>query len=362
MEYNITYRKKDKGWQYIINVKKDRKWKYAGSKQGFKTKSLAVPVAEKHLERLKEKAAVQAEALPEHKNLTFEQLADIYKKHKTLHQSINTVKGFESAYTHFTILNEKELISITSLDIQYCIDGMTESGLTLSTIKLYTNIMKTFFHFAITPYKLIKTNPVKDVRMPQKDKVKKEKIKALTKKELDTLLEKITYPKHHLIALIAGKCGLRAGEIAGLTWDRIDFKSMQVTIDRQWKELKKGKWGFGSTKSDNSNRIVPMPAVVASELLKYKAMHPTHISGRVIPVPTAGAIVNSMLYCFKRLNYDISIHDLRHTYATTLIANGLDFKTVAKLMGHDVNETIKTYSHVTSDMMKNAANLINKVF
>ena len=47
---------------------------------------------------------------------------------------------------------------------------------------------------------------------------------------------------------------------------------------------------------------------------------------------------------------------------TTLISRGVDFKTVAKLMGHDVEQTMKTYSHVTDEMMDNATQLINKIF
>lgn len=60
--------------------------------------------------------------------------------------------------------------------------------------------------------------------------------------------------------------------------------------------------------------------------------------------------------------YDITIHVLRHTYATNLLANGLDFKTVARLMGRDVEQTIKTYSYVTDDMIKRATRVINNVF
>ena len=48
-----------------------------------------------------------------------------------------------------------------------------------------------------------------------------------------------------------------------------------------------------------------------------------------------------------------------HTYATNLIANGLDFKTAAKLLGHDIEQTMKTYSHVTDDMMNEAKKIIN---
>ena len=58
----------------------------------------------------------------------------------------------------------------------------------------------------------------------------------------------------------------------------------------------------------------------------------------------------------------MSIHELRHTYATALISNGVDFKTVAKLMGHDIEQTMKTYSHVTDDMLNNATKLLSKIF
>ena len=42
--------------------------------------------------------------------------------------------------------------------------------------------------------------------------------------------------------------------------------------------------------------------------------------------------------------------------------NGLDFKTVANILGHDIQQTMKTYSHVTDDMLNNAASLLSKIF
>ena len=62
---------------------------------------------------------------------------------------------------------------------------------------------------------------------------------------------------------------------------------------------------------------------------------------------------------FIKCGFNITIHSLRHTYATNLIANGLDFKTTAKLLGHTVEQTMKTYSHVNDDMMDNARKIIN---
>ena len=118
MEYNITYRKKDKGWQYIITAKENGKWKYKASKQGFSTKALAKVAAEEHLDKLKEKEEVQLETLPEHKGITFQQLAEIYKKHKKIHHAVNTGRAFDNAILHFVSLNDMAVDSISSLNIQ----------------------------------------------------------------------------------------------------------------------------------------------------------------------------------------------------------------------------------------------------
>ena len=63
-----------------------------------------------------------------------------------------------------------------------------------------------------------------------------------------------------------------------------------------------------------------------------------------------------------RQGYNISIHSLRHTYATLLIQNGVDFKTAAALLGHNVEMTMKIYSHVNNDMINNAKRVIEKIF
>ena len=64
----------------------------------------------------------------------------------------------------------------------------------------------------------------------------------------------------------------------------------------------------------------------------------------------------------KRQGYNITLHELRHTYATMLISNGVDFKTAALLLGHDVEQTMKTYSHVNEDMLNKASNIIKNIF
>lgn len=68
------------------------------------------------------------------------------------------------------------------------------------------------------------------------------------------------------------------------------------------------------------------------------------------------------MYVYKKSGYNITVHDLRHTYATFLISNGIDFKTAAQLLGHSVEMTMKIYSHVNNDMLDSAKRKINNIF
>lgn len=359
MEYNITYRQKDGGWQYIISFKQNGKWKQR-SKQGFRTRALAKKAADIRLDELKGQWEVQAEALPEHRGLTFKEFREMYKKHKALHDSASTQEIFGSAIKYFEALDEIEVVDIMPYHIQNCVDNMVKKGLASSTTKLYTTVIKTCLNFAINPYQIREDNPVIGIRMP-KDQTVNIEVRALTGLELEDLLSKVTNQRYYIATLLASKCGLRVGEIVGLTWDRVDFNTGKITINRQWKLLEGNVWGFGTVKSLNSNRVVPAPPVVISALKKFKVSEPLHISGRILPYTSTGGFASTLMYYYPTLSYDISIHDLRHTYATTLIANGVDFKTVAKLMGHDVEQTIRTYSHVTSEMMDNATKIINSI-
>src|SRR5699024_1627362 len=111
-----------------------------------------------------------------------------------------------------------------------------------------------------------------------------------------------------------------------------------------------------------SNRVIPIPEKTLKELLKYKKNNPTDIYNRVILDKNGDNVSRRIITKLNKNGRNITIHDLRHTYATTLISKGVDFKTVAQFMGHDVEQTIKTYSHVTDDMIQNATNVLNSIF
>lgn len=145
----------------------------------------------------------------------------------------------------------------------------------------------------------------------------------------------------------------------GLTWNDIDQINSTISINKQWKRLDKQIYGFGMLKSNNSNRVIPIPRKSLQELKAYHLTSIVDVNNRILPFN------EGKIYSLNRKLKSIagiSIHELRHTYATLLIGNGIDFKTAAEILGHDVDQLIKTYSHVTNDMMAKATNTIAKIF
>lgn len=360
LEYNITTRRKDGGWQYIISFKdQNGKWKQR-SKQGFKTKRAAQKAADKRLDELKEQFELKLNT--DYEDITFGEFAKMFLEHMALYKEGNTVIGSRTAIRKFRALNNIKLSEVTSLHIQNCIDDMVKEGLKPSTIREYKTKLSAVFSNAIDPHKIIKDNPVAaNLMIPENKEKKNKKIKALTRAELDTLLKKMYPEKDYIICLLASHCGLRLGEILGLHDCDIDLKKLELTVNKQYKMLKNGEYGIGAVKSINSNRTVPIPRKIVKPLQSYLNSSVKNIDRRIFAdnPNNAGSRLSKKI---KKLGFDNSIHDLRHTYVTMLISNGVDVKTIAELIGDTVEMVIKTYSHFTKDMAQAVAKKVNQIF
>jgi integrase len=355
LQYSTLIRKKDKGYQYIITYKVGTEWK-TKSKQGFKKKQDAQTAMDNALKDLKDQVKNQID--PSFEGITFGQFTKLYLEHISIYREINTILAINTVLNHFTDLNDKELTKINKLDIQEKVDEFTKSNLDPNTITDYVRKLSTIFKAARDEYNIISTLPTKKLKMI-KNKSETNK-RALNKNELSKLLEDFKDTKYYLVLLIASTCGLRLGEILGLTWDNVDFKNQTLTVNKQWKQISKTKYAFGSLKSKNSNRTVPIPQITLKELKKVKNI--VNIDNRIFNFKNTDSTSICINRALKRGGHNITVHELRHTYATMLISSGVDFKTAAKLLGHNVEQTMKTYSHVNDDMMNRATNIIENIF
>lgn len=229
-----------------------------------------------------------------------------------------------------------------------------------STKATYLAKVKRLLNYAVSPCKIIRFNPAAEVPIP-KDKRKK-KIRTVSTQGFNGILSfarKNNYVTYVKLA-IAGYAGLRYGEIAALKWDAINLSARELTVNSQLAAVGKNQYAIKATKSANSYRTIPVPPELASILLEYRRIAPTRIDLRLFDDQTPSTFrVNQTIH---DSGHSLTIHDLRHTYATRLLANGVDIKTVAALLGDTVQTVINTYIHYSDEMRAKAKSDIIKIF
>ena len=158
--------------------------------------------------------------------------------------------------------------------------------------------------------------------------------------------------------------GLRRGEICGLMWQDFDEKAGTLKILRSVNVPKAGELEIGETKTSQGRRTIRLPPSTVQRL-KERRKHA--VSQWIFPEPLAPekpVRPSAAYYWMKRILREaglpaIRFHDLRHTFATHALTSGVDAKTLSGILGHtNASFTLDTYTHVTSDMQKQACGIV----
>ena len=159
--------------------------------------------------------------------------------------------------------------------------------------------------------------------------------------------------------------GLRRGELLGLKWEDIDFEHGNLRVKRQVARID-GEIVEAPLKTKNAYRTLPLAEDTIQVLKQQKKKAGS--SPWVFPSPTGGPISpDSVLHMLHRVLKRaglprVRFHDLRHTFATLALQNGVDIKTVSGMLGHfSAGFTLDTYAHVTTAAQKEAARTMEKV-
>ena len=195
-------------------------------------------------------------------------------------------------------------------------------------------------------------SPTKNVSLP---KLKNKRLRFLTHKESDLLLEKIKSKslKTHNISLISLHCGLRAREIFKLTWGDIDFDRGIINVD--------GKGG--------KNRPAFMTDKIKKMLKGLKVGKPNDLIFPDRDGNQIKRISNAFQRSVKDLGFNDNItdkrqkvvfHTLRHTFASWLVEDGTDLYAVQKLMGHSTISMTERYAHLSNGTLQNAVKRLEK--
>lgn len=167
-------------------------------------------------------------------------------------------------------------------------------------------------------------------------------------------------------------CGLRKGELKGLTWRDIYFDKKILSVNKQiTQQNNRTKFEFADTKTRDSNRIVPIPKMLLDDLktlYEESKKEYYNFNDSFFVVSDARPIADSTIYArrtklAKAANlHSIRIHDFRHSCASLLINSGANVTLVAKYLGHTkIEETLNTYSHMFSTALDSVVSVIDSL-
>ncbi|MDU0458529.1 MAG: site-specific integrase [Geobacteraceae bacterium] len=166
------------------------------------------------------------------------------------------------------------------------------------------------------------------------------------------------------IITFALNTGCRRGEILGLTWDRIDLKHGFILLD----DTKSGK---RREIPINANVRAALQGIVRRIDVQYVFVNPETVTERP-PVreggkkrPASGRYYDVKksfaTACRKAGIKDFHFHDLRHTFASQLVMNGVDITTVSKLLGHANLTMTLRYAHLAPDHLQSAVDVLSRL-
>lgn len=210
--------------------------------------------------------------------------------------------------------------------------------------------------------RLISKNPTNGTTVPKNNYPPK---KILNEEQLDIFMGAIrNEPLWYDFFYTEITTGLRLGEICGLKWCDLDETTGKLNVRRSVHKISGGKSEIGETKTEKGTRSILLPP---STLHLLKRRRETALTDWIFPSllmpekPTApSAAYHRLKLILTRAGLpDIRFHDLRHTFATHALTSGVDAKTLSGILGHtNASFTLDTYTHVTTDMQKNAAAIV----
>lgn len=278
----------------------------------------------------------------------------------------STKSGYRSNIDNYIkpLLGNKMLDSITTNDIQRMYNKLKKEGrvkpdkngnrtLSDSTVRGVNMMLHEALDMAVNEHLLI-NNPTNGTAIPKSNHAP---MQILTEDELDRFIQIIkTDEQWYEFFYSEITTGLRRGEICTLKWCDFDENAGKLTVRRT-----ANKRSTGDTKTIAGTREILLPPSTANMLKQRKEksisewiFHNPYMPEKHINPDTAYAHMKKLLE--KAELPSIRFHDLRHTFATHALTSGVDAKTLSGILGHtNASFTLDTYTHITTDMQKNAA-------
>lgn len=282
-----------------------------------------------------------------------------------------TLNTYRQAVQHvLPTLGDVPLAKLTPQHLQRLYREKQDAGLTRTVTLMHSTLHRALGQ--ATEWGLVPRNVASLVKRP---KVETREFHVLNLDQANQLLAAAEGDRLHALYVLALTCGLRQGELLGIQWTDLDLEARRLTVRRQLAWLKDGPT-FTELKSAKGRRTMPLSTLAVSALRKHRVQQlearlalgeaweehglvfTTAIGTPLCPSHLRNRSFTPLLV--RAGLPPVRFHDLRHTAATLLLAQGVHPRLVQEQLGHArVNITLDTYSHVTAPMMEGVANVMD---
>ncbi|QZY52709.1 tyrosine-type recombinase/integrase [Leucobacter tenebrionis] len=255
---------------------------------------------------------------------------------------------------------DAKIKTIRKADVETFVKHLHDEGLAASSIKTVMRFVQMILK-AATEDRLIATDPTVGVKLPRVSRAKEMVVPDV--EEVGALINAAERPLKLLIALCAF-AGLRRGEAIAVQLGDFDFDAKALNVQRQVRAAEGGGSEYEAPKHD-SGRVVYLPQklldLVTDHVENFGVRGPSKWLFSLTPDgPGRGYLEPQWRDLKKKLGHDdLRQHDLRHFYASGLIASGCDVVTVQRALGHaQASITLSVYSHLwktAEDLTRGAA-------
>jgi len=178
-------------------------------------------------------------------------------------------------------------------------------------------------------------NPAKHIKLPKKEVRYPD---VLSEDEVRRIFDAVSNLKHRLLLMLVYSAGLRVSEVVSLKTTDLDF-------DRRMIKVRQGKGA--------KDRYVMLSSSIAEIYRQYRTsimirdwLFPGADSGSHLSTRSAQAVFYAAVEKAGIMK-DVSIHSLRHSFATHLLEHGTDIRYIQELLGHKSSKTTETYTHIS---------------
>lgn len=304
--------------------------------------------------------------------LTFKQLINLYIEHKKSIVKETTVYNYHNKKVYLEPLYNIKLKDY-SIEIYERWKAYINSH-NLSTkykndiykfLKSLLNYGSDWYNFNFTPVYRKMTNFNNPNEMPQE-------MLFFSFEEFKQFLSVEDDLKFKCIFMILYYCGLRIGELKGITWKDINFENKTISINKQiTQQCTRDNWHFVPPKTKKSNRVLPLNKTLLESLKMLKKEDKElligfndkfFVAGDIRPATSNSIADRKNRNCALAGVKQIRLHDFRHSCASLLIHTGAGIKMVSTFLGHSkIEETLNTYTHLLPNAFDDITNIIDKM-